>query len=180
MNCELLTECITEALEEDSMNKTDKRQFLDEIEMMGKTKQHSSTFIQALKESFIAKSLENMLYEKRKVYNFAYVNLYRKYGIKHDDLIGELDKIWKVCLKERKKSSQEELVKALATMFASGARVDSTAWDPYPKSGEFATFIDVLAHRWPPTQAQYTVSRLWKSYKRNAWIYAEKYVDSLK
>lgn len=99
------------------MNKTEKRQCLDEIEFLGKSKQHSSTFVTALKGVYTftnVKGIEEMLGDKIKVYNYAYTNIFKKYNIDHFDLYGELDKVWSISINERKKSKQEELVSELA------------------------------------------------------------------
>jgi hypothetical protein len=76
-----------------TFTKTDFRQFLDEIQLIGKRKELSG----ALKESFkwfgLCKA-ENALDVKRKTYDHLYTNVFRKYGIVPDDLYSDLDEMW--------------------------------------------------------------------------------------
>lgn len=142
------------------MNKTDKRQCIDEIEFLGKTKEHEKIFIKALKGAVTLKNVENILSEKRKVYNYAYTNIFRKYNVEHSDLYGELDKVWNICLNEKDKSNQEKLVAALAVAAAAAEGVGAIA---------------IIRIAW----VEYKVNKIWKMYKNNTIIYAEKYMEKL-
>lgn len=109
------------------MNKTDKRQFLDELSFWGESKENSSTFYKAIKGAITLKDIEDTLENKKKAYNYTYTNIYRKYGVQHDDLYGELDKIWNICLNEGDDSKREEHINNLAKVAAAGAAASAAA-----------------------------------------------------
>ena len=78
----------------DRLTSTDQRQFVDEINFLIKDKDFSGTFVDALKGNITFKNVDEILKDKRKLYNYAYANLFRKYGILLDDLYEKLDKLW--------------------------------------------------------------------------------------
>lgn len=164
------------------MNKTDKRQCIDEIEFLGKTKEHEKIFIKALKGAVTLKNVENILSEKRKVYNYAYTNIFRKYNVEHSDLYGELDKVWNICLNEKDKSNQEKLVAALAVAAAAAEGAGVGVGAVGLAGGAFAIIfapiigaIAIIRIAW----VEYKVNKIWKMYKNNTIIYAEKYMEKL-
>ena len=56
------------------MNNTNKRQIIEEIYFLGRSKQHSSIFVLGLKGSFKINNLDKILNDKRRAYNYSYVN----------------------------------------------------------------------------------------------------------
>jgi len=165
------------------MNKTDKRQFIDEISFLGKQKQHSATFIKALKGGITFKDVEKILEDKRKVYNYALTNIYRKYSVVHDDLYGELDKIWSICLAEKSGSKQKKLVKSLtgstigvgaAASGAGGLTAAVTGTTAAGVAGPLILGIPIYLL----IKVQFKVKKIWKRYKKNAQIFSEKYIAS--
>jgi hypothetical protein len=154
------------------MNKTDKRQFLDEIIFLGKSKEHSSTFVKALKGSVTLKKVEKILEDKRKSYNYSLTNIFRKYHVEHDDLYGELDKIWNICLNEKDLVKQKQRVESLAKspatvgLSAKGATVGVIG----------PAIVGIPLYFLAKTQ--FKVKRFWNNYKNNTQIFSEKYVES--
>jgi hypothetical protein len=164
------------------MNRTEKRQFLDEIEFLGKSQEFTSAFKAGLKSMFTLKSspekFSATLEDKRKAYNYAYTNIFRKYRVDHDDLYGDLDKIWNECITEKNPSKQREFTETLAVISSSrGGQVAAGAialMSPIHTimekvGGAIVTELVVLNR----------VRKFWKSYKNAVRVFAEKYVESL-
>lgn len=76
------------------MTKTEYRQFIDEVYFLGKQKEYSGRLNKFILSLNIFKSPKKILLNKRKAYDFALANLFRKYGLNNDNLYDELDKIW--------------------------------------------------------------------------------------
>ncbi len=174
------------------MNKTDKRQLLDEIEMLGKSEEHSGTFARALIGAITFTHAENTLSDKRKVYNYAYANIYRKYAVTHDDLYGDLDKVWNVSVNEKDKGKQAQFVTELAAASAAASVAGAGAGVAGLSAGAAAAVaasvgalaaaiaggVGVLA-LFLILRMQYKVRKLWKSYEQNTYIYAQRYIADL-
>lgn len=77
-----------------AFTKTDQRQFVDEVYFLNLDKDFKGTFVDTLKGSLTFKDVERILEKKRKAYNHALTNLYRKYGILPDDFYSQLDELW--------------------------------------------------------------------------------------
>jgi len=161
------------------MNETDKRQAIDEIYMLGKSKQNSSLFILGLKGALTLKNLEEILGDKRKTYNYSYVNVFKKYSIPHDDLYRDLDNVWNVCLKDQNSSSQEDIVRSIATGSAGGAAGSVAAIVAIPLVALFGPFVAGLS-MFQIVRVQVRVRKIWKAYKRNCKVYAQEYLQKLK
>lgn len=177
------------------MDNTDKRQFLDELGLLNKSKQYSSTFVKALKGSVILKKIEAILEDKRKVYNFAYVNLFKKYDVEHEDLYRDLDRIWTLCLNKKTSIEQKNDTTTLAAKaggFVGGAAAagagigiatDIGAISLAAALGIGAGFFSVAAGPFVLLYLgilEYRVRKLWNSYKTNCYLFAEEYVKHVK
>jgi len=158
------------------VNRTDKRQFIDEIHFLGKSKSNSSTFVTALKASFSPEDIEKALDDKRKKYNYTYANIFKKYNIVHDDLYEHLDKAWYACLNVKNDDERARTISLLANR-ADGAgttaafAVASISLLLPTSGGLFAIYC--LA------KMQYKIAKLWRNYKDACKVYAEEYVGSL-
>lgn len=78
--------------------RTDFRQFIDEVYFLGEQKEFKVLFADRLKKTMLMKPYAKLLKNKRKSYNFVFVNLFKKYNIPHDTIYSQLDKIWKEIL----------------------------------------------------------------------------------
>ncbi len=167
------------------MKKTDKAQFLIEIEMLGKSKTHRSTFGLALKGVLTLNHFETILADKLKVYNYEYTNIFHRYQVPHDDLHGDLGKIWDICLKEKDKKKQRALVESLAAASAAAGSLEGPAVGGAAGvvvAGALAAFLGgglVLVGLVQVVRAQVKVRRLWNTYKANTNTFARQYVESL-
>ncbi|MGM0411419.1 MAG: hypothetical protein ACQEQF_11755 [Bacillota bacterium] len=90
-----------------NFTKIDLRQFLNEIYFLGQEKEFSSSFIEGLKAEVKGKFTFNntkvvkeTLKNKRKSYNYAYVNIFKKYNVPHKDIYEKLDSIWEELLED--------------------------------------------------------------------------------
>jgi len=167
------------------MNKTDKKQFTDEVYLLGqaKEKKQSSLFVLALKGALSLKELEDILKNKRKIYNFGFVNAFKKYNVQNDDLYGDLDKVWNVSLSGKNSTAQEAAVKKLA-LSSTGAAVAATgSMAGAIVAAPLALFLGPLIGGgivgYKIIKVQFKVRELWKAYKRNCVVYAETYVSQL-
>ena len=75
------------------MKKNDYRQFITEIEYVGKDKKFCG-IVDKIGKSLSLKSAENILKDKKKAYDFMIINLFNKYRIDKSDLCDDLDSIW--------------------------------------------------------------------------------------
>ncbi len=75
------------------MKKNDYRQFITEIEYVGKDKKFSG-IVDKIGKSLSLKSADNILKDKKKAYDFMIINLFNKYRIDKSDLCDALDSIW--------------------------------------------------------------------------------------
>jgi len=75
-----------------NFTKTDYRQFIDEVMFLGEEKEFSGTFTDGLKA--IVSNIDHALDLKRRAYNFALVNILKKYQIECGDIYQELDNKW--------------------------------------------------------------------------------------
>lgn len=186
------------------MNKTDQRQCIDELIALGKTKQFSSIFVKALKGGMILTNIEKILEDKRRAYNWAFTNVLKKYGIRPEDLYGDLDKIWNICLNEKNKGIQEKYVTALAVASATSA---ASAAASATGISFVASMISILGtdafmfaivttplavvlsatlaagaggfYAVKVTRVVYRVHRIWKDYKNNSILYAKEYLSNI-
>ncbi|CBH21394.1 protein of unknown function [Acetoanaerobium sticklandii] len=89
------------------MTKNEYRQFITEIEFVGKDKKFSG-IIDKIGKSMSFKSANKILGDKKKAYDFMIINLFSKYRIDKPDLCDDLDKIWKqVYCEDNKKNSKK-------------------------------------------------------------------------
>ncbi|MDP8268539.1 MAG: hypothetical protein P9L97_07420 [Candidatus Tenebribacter davisii] len=170
------------------MNKDEKRQIVDEIYFLGKSKQHRSTFIKAMKGAILLSKLEKILMDKRKAYNYQYTNIFKKYSVKHDDLYGELDKIWTDSLLKEVPTKQKAEVVEVATALGSATALASLG-SATTAAFTSAFFSITLTGLFGPVMSgfllfrlvrvQVKVWRLWKNYKENCRKFAEDYVEKL-
>ena len=128
------------------------------------------------------KKLESILEDKRIAYNSAYVNLFKTFHVNHDDLYGDLDKIWCDCIIEETPKSQKSKVVDTANITASMASGTAVSMTSLFFS---LTLAGILAPIGPGylifqiVKVQIKVKRLWKNYKENCRKFAEEYVEKL-
>jgi|WetSurMetagenome_2_1015567.scaffolds.fasta_scaffold1151754_2 hypothetical protein len=141
---------------------TDYKQFVDEIFFLNRDKDFAGTFIDTLKGTVTIKDVDSILEEKRKGYNFALTNLFRKYNIVPDDLYSSLDRVWHET--------------ALNDVIASYLEKVS------PKTIGFAFPLPTLlgglavAHL---SIYQYAVRSKWEGYKASALLFADEHAKGL-
>lgn len=168
------------------MNNTDKRQMIEEIVALGKTKENSSTFMKAFKGAVTLKNIEKILEDKKRAYNVAFSNLFRRYGIKHPDLFGDLDKIWYIVLNVDDESKQAESVGGIAVAAAASMGGSGLALGASSVAAVAATSVAIVlgpllaaAGVFRIVWVEYKVYKIWKQYKENTKLYADKFVNSL-
>jgi|APSaa5957512535_1039671.scaffolds.fasta_scaffold381528_1 hypothetical protein len=61
-----------------NLTKIEQRQFVDEIFFLNKDNFFSGTFVDALKGGITFKNIEEILNDKRKAYDYALSNIFRK------------------------------------------------------------------------------------------------------
>ena len=77
------------------INKTQVRQFLDELKFLNKyNKDYDLSIFELFKAKLHVFDLGEFLEAKRLIYNRAVVEIMNKYGIEADDAYSDLDKIW--------------------------------------------------------------------------------------
>jgi hypothetical protein len=76
------------------MTSTDRNQMMTEIFFLGQKGQFAVSFADYLKGAFTYQDVHQRLEKKRKAYNFAFVNVMKKYGLCPDDLDSRLDRLW--------------------------------------------------------------------------------------
>lgn len=142
---------------------TDYKQFVDEIYFLNKDKDFSGTFVDALKGTITIKDIDSILEEKRKGYNFALTNVFRKYNIVPDDLYDHLDRAW------------------------NEVRLIEFVENHLKKSTPTASVASWLTGGWLlPTLSiavlgvyQYAVRTKWEGYKASALLFADEYAKGL-
>ena len=168
------------------MNKTDKRQLMDELISLGKSGQHSSTFIKAIKGAVTLKDVQKILDEKRRAYNYAYTNAFKKYNVIHNDLYGDLDKIWNICVEEKDSSKREKsalnIAKASAAVgvgtsvgVAAPAAIAGGAIALALPFGVIAGPIAIIYL----AKVAYKVNKFWNAYKELTIAFAGTYLESI-
>ena len=163
------------------MNNTDKRQMIDEVYFLGKSKQHSSTFIITLKGSLRFEDIEKILKDKRSAYNYQLVNIFKKYKVKHDDLYSDLDLVWNVCMNTKDSAEQLAALRRLAIASATGVRAASPGLvlAAVFMANPIAVFLGMAFGGPSMLIVQYKVRRLWKAYRRNCKLFTEQYLMAL-
>lgn len=78
------------------MKKVEYRQFISELEFIGKDKSFSGLTNKIFK-SISFKENKDILKDKKSAYDFMIANLFAKYGIENDELYDRLDEIWEKC-----------------------------------------------------------------------------------
>ena len=111
------------------------------------------------------------------------VNIFKKYNVPHDDLYGDLDKVWNVCVNKDEKVEQTSAVATLAAASAAGSGVSvsggvAATFIATPLQVVFAPFLTGLVF-YNILRVQFKVRKLWNNYKKNCTVYAENYVAKL-
>lgn len=141
---------------------TDYKQFIDEIYFLNKDKDVSGTFVDALKGTLTIKDLDSILEAKRKVYNFALTNIFRKYNIVPDDLYSSLDRIW-----------NETAINGLIKLY-----LDKVTQKKLGVASSIRRLLGSLAvvHI---SIYQYAVRTKWEGYKASALLFADEHAKRM-
>jgi hypothetical protein len=172
------------------MNNTDKRQMTDELIALGKSGQHNSTFIKAVKGAFTFKDVQKILDEKRRAYNYAYTNVFKKYNVIHNDLYSDLDRIWNICVEEedpsKRKNKMLGIVKSSTAGFGTGASLGMAAPVAAAAGGAVALSLPLtIGVLTAPigifliAKVAYKVNKFWNAYKDLTLSFAESYISSI-
>lgn len=92
---------------------TDRQQLMDEVFFLGQDKKFVLNLKDFLKASIPFEKIEKKLIKKRKAYNYAFVNVLKKYRICPDNLYSDLDALW---------TSSEDILKK------DDSRASAVAW----------------------------------------------------
>ncbi|MGM0411417.1 MAG: hypothetical protein ACQEQF_11745 [Bacillota bacterium] len=128
------------------LSKEDYRQFITEIEFLGKEKEFSSGIIdeiKSLKSIINLKNKTKVLEKKRKAYDYAFIKIFQKYSIPYDNIYEELDKLW------RKNQIPNIIIKCLFTSITTA----NPSYHPSPTS----------------------LKKAWNNYKDSSIDLAQKY-----
>jgi hypothetical protein len=112
--------------------KTDFRQFFDEIQMIRRRREFSSTWKEHLKGLGFRKA-ENSLEFKRKEYDHLYTNVLRKYGIVPNDLYADLDRLWNDAIRSAAKIFYK-FIFSTVTPYLVTAKQYEALWDNYVRA----------------------------------------------
>ncbi len=78
----------------DKTDKTELRQFIDKIVLLGNKNEYTSTIFEQFKNVIPGSTVENVLINKKKSYDYEYVNIFKEYGLSTEDIYNDLDIIW--------------------------------------------------------------------------------------
>jgi len=159
-----------------NFSKADYRQFTIQISKVGQKKELSGTFADALKGTVTLKEVNEILNSKKQSYDYLYINVFRKFGIKPDALPEELDKIWDdlgdpvAKLQKYLDGTYEKCVRGVA--MASKVPI-LKPFVPFVVAGPIG--IGSIAYL---GYVEYAVATKWHGYKANALKLAEDYAKS--
>ncbi len=174
---------------------TDCRQFLDALELLSCQKEFRGTFRYAIKGTVTLQTIDSLMDKRLKAYNFAYTELFKRYGILHDELYSRLDKLWEESLVEvvLPKLFRTNVLGG-AGLSAAGASAVARGTSPTFKFafsaatkggrplvgilGPIFTIVTVAISASQLAIMQYRLYSTWRKYKTKTYAFAAEYAKS--